>query len=126
MQNEEKKNQVKQIFSNFLEQNVPKNKATLGVIDPKVGNMVSEQLGIKCKSNQVIMELNRGIRMHFERFIKGLRAGDYEQAQLHLGHSYSRAKVKFNVHRVDNMIVQSIALLDQLDKDLNTFQMRVR
>ena len=43
-----------------------------------------------------------------------------------LGHSYSRAKVKFNVHRSDNMIIQSIALLDQLDKDINTFSMRIR
>ena len=48
------------------------------------------------------------------------------KAQLSLGHSYSRAKVKFNVHRVDNMIIQSIALLDQLDKDINTFSMRIR
>lgn len=47
-------------------------------------------------------------------------------AQLGLGHSYSRAKVKFNVHRSDNMIIQSIALLDQLDKDINTFSMRIR
>ena len=43
-----------------------------------------------------------------------------------MGHSYSRAKVKFNVNRVDNMIIQSIALLDQLDKDINTFTMRVK
>ena len=35
-------------------------------------------------------------------------------------------KVKFNPGRADNMIIQSIALLDQLDKDLNTFAMRVR
>ena len=49
-----------------------------------------------------------------------------KQARLGLGHAYSRSKVKFNVHRVDNMIVQSIALLDQLDKDLNTFSMRVK
>ena len=48
------------------------------------------------------------------------------KAQLGLGHSYSRAKVKFNVHRVDNMIIQSISLLDQLDKDINTFSMRIR
>lgn len=47
-------------------------------------------------------------------------------AQLGLGHSYSRAKVKFNVHRSDNMIIQSITLLDQLDKDVNTFSMRIR
>jgi nucleolar protein 56 len=48
------------------------------------------------------------------------------KAQLGLGHSYSRAKVKFNVNRVDNMIIQSIAILDQLDKDINTFAMRIR
>merc|ERR1719495_1930220 len=47
-------------------------------------------------------------------------------AQLGLGHAYSRAKVKFNVNKPDNMIIQSIALLDQLDKDVNTFSMRIR
>ncbi len=35
-------------------------------------------------------------------------------------------QVKFNVNRVDNMIIQAIALLDTLDKDVNTFVMRVR
>jgi nucleolar protein 56 len=49
-----------------------------------------------------------------------------EQAQLGLGHSYSRCKVKFNPGREDNMIIQAICLLDQLDKDVNTFAMRVR
>jgi hypothetical protein len=44
-----------------------------------------------------------------------------EQAQLGLGHSYSRCKVKFNPGREDNMIIQAICLLDQLDKDVNTF-----
>jgi nucleolar protein 56 len=68
----------------------------------------------------------RGIRSHFTKFIKELKGGDLEKAQLGLGHSYSRAKVKFNIHRVDNMIIQSIALLDQLDKDVNTFSLRVR
>lgn len=34
--------------------------------------------------------------------------------------------MKFNVNRVDNMIIQAIALLDTLDKDVNTFVMRVR
>ena len=55
-----------------------------------------------------------------------MKIGDLDKAQLGLGHAYSRAKVKFNVNRVDNMITQSIALLDQLDKDINTFSMRVR
>ena len=58
--------------------------------------------------------------------LKTLQPGDLEKAQLGLGHSYSRAKVKFNVNKSDNMIIQTIALLDQLDKDINTFAMRVR
>lgn len=51
---------------------------------------------------------------------------DLRRAQLGLAHSYSRAKVKFNVNKVDNMVIQAIALLDTLDKDINTFIMRVR
>ena len=43
-----------------------------------------------------------------------------------LGHSYNRANVKFNVNRVDNMVIQAISLLDTLDKDINTFYKRVR
>lgn len=58
--------------------------------------------------------------------IVGLPAPAAAKAQLGLGHSYSRAKVKFNVHRADNMIIQSISLLDQVDKDINTFSMRIR
>merc|ERR1712181_127164 len=49
-----------------------------------------------------------------------------DKSQLGLSHSYSRAKMKFNVNKSDNMIIQSIALLDQLDKDINTFCMRIR
>lgn len=49
-----------------------------------------------------------------------------KQTELGLGHSYSRGKVKFNINRVDNMIIQSIALIDQLDKDINTFAMRIK
>ncbi|KFP88338.1 Nucleolar protein 56, partial [Acanthisitta chloris] len=67
-----------------------------------------------------------GLRLHFPVLVRGLTAQSAAKAQLGLGHSYSRAKVKFNVNRVDNMIIQSISLLDQLDKDINTFSMRVR
>ena len=36
------------------------------------------------------------------------------------------AQVKFDVNRADKHIIQSIAILDTLDKDINTFAMRVR
>jgi nucleolar protein 56 len=52
------------------------------------------------------MEMLRGCRMHLDRFVKGLKEGDLGKAQLGLAHSYSRAKVKFNVNRADNMIIQ--------------------
>ena len=51
---------------------------------------------------------------------------DLEKAQLGLGNSYNRANVKFNVNRVDNMVIHAISLLDTLDKEINTFCMRVR
>ncbi len=48
----------------------------------------------------------RGIRLHFAKMLKSIKEDSVEKAQLGLGHSYSRAKVKFNVHRADNMIIQ--------------------
>lgn len=117
-------------LKNFLEANVSigkkKSKVTLGVSDPRIGAAIQESVNIQCESDTLIIEVTRGVRVHFEKMIKGLTGSMSGKAQLGLGHSYSRAKVKFNIHRVDNMIIQSISLLDQLDKDINTFSMRIR
>ncbi|XP_005874824.1 PREDICTED: nucleolar protein 56, partial [Myotis brandtii] len=112
----------------FLETYLPtkKKKVLLGVGDPKIGAAIQEELGYNCQTGGVIAEILRGVRLHFHNLVKGLTDVSACKAQLGLGHSYSRAKVKFNVNRVDNMIIQSISLLDQLDKDINTFSMRVR
>jgi nucleolar protein 58 len=45
---------------------------------------------------------------------------------LGLSHSLSRHKLKFSPDKIDTMIVQAIALLDDLDKELNTYAMRVK
>lgn len=114
----------------FLDSCIPKpgkkEKIVLGVADPKLGASITEALEIKCDHTGAVPEIIRGIRFHFHKLVKGFTAKSAGVAQLGLGHSYSRAKVKFNVHRADNMIIQSIALLDQLDKDINTFSMRIR
>ncbi|KMZ66020.1 Nucleolar protein [Zostera marina] len=116
----------------FLELNLPKIKEgkkpkfSLGLAEPKIGSQISETTKIPCQSNEFVLELLRGVRLHFDRFIKNLKPSDLDKAQLGLGHSYSRAKVKFNVNRVDNMVIQAIFLLDTLDKDVNTFSMRIR
>ncbi|CDZ96545.1 nop-domain-containing protein [Phaffia rhodozyma] len=98
----------------------------LGVEEKNLAGSIKAELGIECEAGQAALELIRGVRLHAEKMLKGMEAGDVVRAQLGLGHSYSRAKVKFNVNRSDNMIIQAIALSDQLDKDVNTFAMRVR
>jgi len=112
----------------FLQANMPKKakKVIMGVLDPKLGAAVSEAIGVKVSHVGVVPEIVRGIRLHFAKLVKGMTGEGSSKAQLGLGHAYSRAKVKFNVHKSDNMIIQSIALLDQLDKDVNTFSMRIR
>ncbi len=45
---------------------------------------------------------------------------------LGLSHSLSRHKLKFSTDKVDTMIIQAVSLLDDLDKELNIYAMRVK
>lgn len=103
-----------------------KSNIRLGVSESTLASSIKAELGIDCDASERALEVIRGIRLHAPKLLKGLQADDLIKAQLGLGHSYSRAKVKFNVNRIDNMIIQAIAVLDQLDKDVNLFAMRVR
>jgi nucleolar protein 56 len=98
----------------------------LAISESGLASSIKSEMGIDCDTSERSLELIRGIRLHASKLLKGLQSDDLLKAQLGLGHSYSRAKVKFNVNRTDNMIIQAIALLDQLDKDVNLFAMRVR
>lgn len=113
---------------NFLDENLPKKKkkVLIGFGDGKLAAAAVETLGVRAVYTGVVPEILRGIRMHFAILAKDLPHHSLNKAQLSLGHSYSRSKVKFDVHRDDNMVIQAIALLDQLDKDINLFAMRIR
>ena len=118
-------------LKSLLELNLSKGgkkspKVKLIVHDAPLANAISDGTGLKCDASEDAQEILRGIRQHAHKLLKGLDANDLVKAQLGLGHSYSRAKLKFNVNRVDNMIIQAISLLDQLDKDVNLFAMRIR
>ena len=120
-------------LKDFLTRNLPKSgkegkksKFALGMIDAKLANAIQEGTGLKCVCDEIVGEVLRGVRNHLTHFIKGLSDMDLNRSQLSLAHSYSRAKVKFNVNKVDNMIIQAISLLDILDRDINTFIMRVK
>mmetsp|Transcript_22054 Transcript_22054/g.86719 ORF Transcript_22054/g.86719 Transcript_22054/m.86719 type:complete len:589 (-) Transcript_22054:185-1951(-) len=103
-----------------------KSKVQLGVSDGQLAKSIDEDLGIGCVRDQTTIELLRGIRQHFAKFIKEIQETDVIKSQLGLSHSYSRSKIKFNINRADNHIIQTISILDQLDKDINTFAMRVK
>merc|ERR1712157_307578 len=113
----------------FLENNLPKNmkSATLGVQDSKIVQSLSEQFPeLNLRTGEAFQEVCRTTRQHFGKMQKGMSNEMQNAAQRGLAHSYSRAKLRFNVHRQDNMIIQAIAMIDQLDKNINTFAMRVR
>ncbi|XP_015076886.1 probable nucleolar protein 5-2 [Solanum pennellii] len=99
---------------------------TLGIADSKLGNAIKEKLQIECVQNNVVMELMRGLRSQLTELISGLATQDLAPMSLGLSHSLSRYKLKFSPDKVDTMIVQAIGLLDDLDKELNTYAMRVR
>mmetsp|Transcript_21380 Transcript_21380/g.63911 ORF Transcript_21380/g.63911 Transcript_21380/m.63911 type:complete len:502 (+) Transcript_21380:158-1663(+) len=124
---------VPDYLKTFLEANLPavsakkkkKGSWTLGVVEPDLGRAIAEATGAQCRSDDVVREVARGARAHLNSLVPEL-TGALEQSQLGLGHAFSRCKVKFNPARADNMIIQSIGLLDTLDKDVNTFSMRCR
>ncbi|XP_049407118.1 probable nucleolar protein 5-2 [Solanum stenotomum] len=99
---------------------------TLAVADSKLGNAIKEKLQIDCVHNNAVMELMRGVRSQLTELISGLASQDLAPMSLGLSHSLSRYKLKFSPDKVDTMIVQAISLLDDLDKELNTYAMRVR
>ena len=45
---------------------------------------------------------------------------------LGVAHGLSRYKLKFSAEKVDTMIMQAICLLDDLDKEINNYMMRLR
>ena len=46
--------------------------------------------------------------------------------QLGLAHSVSRYKLSFSSDKVDTMIIQAVSLLEDLDKELNNYAMRLK
>eukprot|EP00180_Rhodochaete_pulchella_P004702 Plantae.Rhodophyta-Rhodochaete_pulchella.ctg935.p1 GENE.Plantae.Rhodophyta-Rhodochaete_pulchella.ctg935~~Plantae.Rhodophyta-Rhodochaete_pulchella.ctg935.p1 ORF type:complete len:503 (-),score=115.66 Plantae.Rhodophyta-Rhodochaete_pulchella.ctg935:1297-2757(-) len=126
---------VTEFLTSFLAANLPLPKKVskktpkfqLGVHDTKTAQALVEAVPtLPVTTSERVAELLRGVRMHFAKLHGDLSTADMDRAQLGLAHAYSRSRVKFNVHKSDNMIIQSIALLDQLDKDISTFAMRVR
>ncbi|KAK2529625.1 Nop58 [Columba guinea] len=112
----------------------------LAVADAKLGGVIKDKLNLSCIHSPMVTELMRGIRSQIEGLITGLPSREMAAMCLGLAHSLSRYKLKFSPDKVDTMIIQAIyylsrekrpfffllALLDDLDKELNNYIMRCR
>ncbi|KAI7961477.1 hypothetical protein MJO28_001966 [Puccinia striiformis f. sp. tritici] len=105
-----------------------KSKETLAVVDPKLGGAITKKLGFNVLSDSTTTDLFRGIRSQLAPLLGDYNVDESDLNTMNLGlsHSLSRFKLKYSTDKVDTMIVQAIALLDDLDKEVNIYAMRVK
>lgn len=116
------------MLSNMLADLKEEKKVSLAVADPKLGNAITKLPGLEISpiSDSSTSDIFRAIRENLSSLIPGLMPEEIGTMSLGLSHSLSRHKLKFSPDKVDTMIIQAIALLDDLDKELNTYAMRVK
>ncbi|KAL2258786.1 hypothetical protein VTK26DRAFT_7759 [Humicola hyalothermophila] len=115
-------------LASLLNEFKDEKKVTLAVAESKLGSSILKlpNLNIKPISDSSTTELFRAIRKHLPELIPGMLPENFQEMSLGLSHSLSRHKLKFSPDKVDVMIVHAVSLLDDLDKELNTYAMRVK
>lgn len=115
-------------LAHLLEELKDEKKASLIVAEKLLGNSVSKlpNLNIKPITDPASNDLFRAIREHLAELVPGMLPENFREMSLGLAHTLSRHKLKFSPEKVDVMIIHAVSLLDELDKELNTYAMRVR
>jgi nucleolar protein 58 len=119
---------VTPLLTEVLKDLKDEKKASLAVADVKLGNAISKVPGLSLEliADSTTADAFRAIRENLITLIPGLAPSDMSAMSLGLSHSLARHKLKFSPDKIDTMIVQAIGLLDDLDKELNTYAMRVK
>lgn len=112
----------------FLKKNIVSEgiQEELLVQDKTLAAAIQSKLEISCAVNNTGMLLWRGIREQMCNLVEGLTEKEAHTMALGLSHTMNRFKLKFSPEKVDIMIIQAVGLLDDLDKELNNFAMRLR
>jgi len=118
-------------LKSFLKRQLKKTKCTsLAVADKALAGRIKDKLsGLKILHDSKSHELFRGIRNYIDELIGNeslINSSDIRSMQLGLSHSLSRYKLKFTPDKVDTMVIQAVGLLDELDKEINNYAMRVK
>ncbi|KAF2399441.1 Nop domain-containing protein [Trichodelitschia bisporula] len=119
---------VTPFLASFLNSLKSEKKASLAVADARLGKSINalSEFSIKPIVDAATAELHRAVRQHMSELLPQLTPQDISTMSLGLSHSLSRHKLKFSADKVDTMIIQAISSLDDLDKELNTYAMRVK
>lgn len=126
---------VSKTLKSFLKKQI-KNKnlkgESLAIVDKNLAvDMKDKVSGLDIVSDGKTLELFRGIRTYIDDLLEDSSepaptGADIRAMQLGLSHSLSRYKLKFSADKVDTMVIQAVGLLDELDKEINTYAMRVK
>ena len=112
----------------FLKKNIISDgvQEELAVQDKALAAAIQSKLEIPCVVNSTGLQLWRGVRDQLTNLVEGLTEREAHTMALGLSHTMNRFKLKFSPEKVDIMIIQAVGLLDDLDKELNNFAMRLR
>eukprot|EP00747_Dinoflagellata_sp_TGD_P160492 gnl/TRDRNA2_/TRDRNA2_177988_c0_seq2.p1 gnl/TRDRNA2_/TRDRNA2_177988_c0~~gnl/TRDRNA2_/TRDRNA2_177988_c0_seq2.p1 ORF type:complete len:412 (+),score=-24.67 gnl/TRDRNA2_/TRDRNA2_177988_c0_seq2:36-1271(+) len=108
----------------ITERNSTRETIKLAVNQIELGLEIEKTLGLNCVCNSTTSEIFKGIKSHFQRFIKGV--SDYEifKAQLCVAHTF--LSIRFNLRKFDIIIIETMSLLDIIDKGVANFLLRIR
>ncbi len=122
------KGDISKGLKKFLDKNIVQKgvEEALMLADKKLGKAITEKLGIECKTGEKANELLRCIRFQMTSLLEGLEEKELRNMSLGLSHSLSRYKLSFSSEKVDTMIIQAVNLLEDLDKELNNYAMRLK
>merc|ERR1719440_1734952 len=116
------------VLKKFLKKNITDKglKDKLMVCEKALGQQIKEKLEIGVEMHPNTQQIWRGIKQQLTALVSGLEEAETNQMALGLSHALNRFKLKFSPDKVDTMIIQAVGLLDDLDKELNNFAMRLR
>lgn len=77
-------------------------------------------------SDTATLDIIRAVREYLPELLPDMTDKDVSTMSLGLTHSIARYQSKFSPDKVGIMVVQAISLLDDLDKEVNTYFMRVK
>lgn len=108
---------------NFVEKGLSEN---LAVMDAKLGKAIKEALEIPCIHGEETFAMFRAVKANLDTLIEEVSRERLDQSALGLAHTLNRYKLKFSADKIDMMVVQAVALLEDLDKEINKYAMRAK